>query len=99
MFLLIVLMNLITVIATWGIGMQLLTPEHPNAVYLAELFPLIFEFPILLGLFGIFYKRGNILERITPRYILFLTLAVNLLTFILGLIFFQYWPTPYNLYP
>ena len=97
MFLLIVLLNLITIVVTWIIGMQLLTPEHPNAVYLAELFPLIFEFLALLGLFSIF-KHRNILDRVTPGYTLFLNLAANLVTFILGLAFFQYWPTPYNLY-
>lgn len=89
--------NLITVIITWFIGSELLHSEVHNRVYLAEFFPLIIEPPVLLLYFWMLYKAGKLTERIKAKYIILLVIAANILTFLLGLLFFQYWPTPFKL--
>jgi hypothetical protein len=97
-FLFIVLLNMASILITWQLGMELLDSEIHNTVYLAELFPVIFEFAVLLILFSFLHKRRIILERITVKRLLILIVVVNAVTFALGLVFFQYWPTPYNPY-
>lgn len=89
--------NIVTVVITWGIGNQLLYSGAPNTVYLAEFLPLIVEPLVLLLYFWILYKAGKLTERLKTNYIILLVIASNIITFLLGLIFFQYWPTPYNL--
>jgi hypothetical protein len=96
-FIFIFLFNLITVVITWGIGNQLLNSEVHNTVYFAEFFPLIVEPLVLLLYFRILYKAGKLTERLKVKYIILLVIAANILTFLLGLIFFQYWPTPFKL--
>ena len=96
-FILLFFLNIVTVVITWGIGNQLLYSGVPNTVYFAEFIPLIVEPLVLLLYFWILYKAGKLTERLKANYIILLVIAFNILTFLLGLIFFQYWPTPYNL--
>jgi hypothetical protein len=96
-FIILFFFNIVTVVITWGIGNQLLYSGVPNTVYLSEFFPLIVEPLVLLLYFWILYKTGKLTERLKVKYIIFLVIAVNILTFLLGLLFFQYWPTPFNL--
>ncbi len=89
--------NIITVVITWGIGNQLLESEFHSTVYFAEFFPLIIEPLVLLLYFWILYKARKLTEQLKVKYIVFLVIAVNIVTFLLGLLFFQYWPTPFKL--
>ena len=89
--------NIITVVITWGIGNELLYSDVHNTVYLAEFFPLIVEPLVLLLYFWILFKTRKLTEQLKVKYVILLVLAVNILTFLLGLLFFQYWPTPFKL--
>jgi hypothetical protein len=96
-FIIIFFFNIITVVITWGIGNELLYSDVHNTVYFAEFFPLIFEPLILLLYFWILFKTGKLTERLKVKYVVLLVIGVNVLTFLLGLIFFRYWPTPFKL--
>jgi hypothetical protein len=98
-FISVMVLNLITIPITMMLGNRLLKSDAHNTVYLAEIFPLVVEFLALLGLFAFLYKRKVIAKPPAPVNIFYLTFAANLVTFLLGLAFFHYWPTPFNPYP
>jgi hypothetical protein len=98
-FIFIFLLNQITILATWHFGMKLLHSANHNSVYLAELIPLSSEFVILLGFFYVLYKLHITSEPVKPGRMFLIVFAVNLATFLVGLAFYRYWPTPYTPYP
>jgi hypothetical protein len=101
-FLSIYFLNLFSIFVTELLGIRLFKmSEHTTfhgTVYLAELFPLIFEFLMLWWMFSSFYKRGYLQERVTPLQTFLLVFAVNLLTFLIGVAFITYWPSWFTLY-
>jgi hypothetical protein len=96
-FLLVVLLNLLTIPITQIIGDVIIyNASTPNLVYLAELFPLCAEFFVLRWLFNSLYRHKLISQPITSGYTFLLTLAANLITCLAGLAFYRYWPTLFN---
>ena len=98
-FILIDVLNFVTIPITAILAKPLLQREDPTRVYLAEAFPLAAEFLAILLLFTILYKRGSISETLKPFDVFLLTCIVNLLTFLVGFFFYRYWPTPFTPYP
>lgn len=97
-FLLVVLLNLMTIPITQIFGTYLISSQdNHNIVYLAELFPLVSEFLVLKLIFNHLHRHGNISENVSARRTLLLTLGANALTFGLGLWFFYYFPAAANL--
>jgi hypothetical protein len=102
-FLIITLLNLITIPITSILGMLLVLLIYDLSkasfhsiyqfAYIAELFPLIVEFFVLRWLFANFNKQGFLSKPVKDGYTFLLTLGVNIITFLLGFIFYNYWPT------
>jgi hypothetical protein len=91
-FLLIVLLNAITFLITQIIANFLLLNLLHYTVYLAEAFPLVTEFLILLWLFKSLYRHGNISEKITVKHTILLVLMTNVVTFAIGFGLYKYFP-------
>ena len=98
-FVLIYILNLVTIPITALLAHPLLQKDNPNRVYLAEWFPLVAEFLALWLLFTVLRKRGSLAAPVKPFHIFLLTFGVNLLTFLVGFFFYRYWPSPATPYP
>ncbi len=96
-FLLIVLLNFVTILATLRWASDLLQPEHTRLVYLAEILPLVVEPLALMALFYILYRMHVTSRPASVWRILLAVLLANVVTFLLGLAFYEFWPAPYNM--
>jgi hypothetical protein len=97
-FLLIYLLNLITLPITQLLASFIFTSVSHPLSYLAELFPLVVEFYFLKKIFNSLFKHGRIKTPVTVKQTILITLAANALTFILGLLFYRYFPALLNPY-
>lgn len=85
--LVIFLLNLVTLAITNLLGMGLMgLTNSPNAFFLAEIFPLVSEYYLLTWLFRRWLRQGIMLKPVKPATIRLLVLAVNAVTFGLGLL-------------
>ncbi len=96
--LLIFLLNFITLPVTQYIAGWLFNSVSHTAIYAAELVPLVVESVFLKLIFDSLYKRGSIKAPISLKHTILIALLANIATFILGLLFYRYFPSLYSSY-
>jgi hypothetical protein len=95
-FVLVYILNIVTLPITQYLASYLFNDVNHTAIYLAELFPLVVESIFLKLIFNSLYKHNNIVKPVTVKQTILVCLTVNALTFILGLLFYRYFPTWLN---
>jgi hypothetical protein len=94
--LLIYLLNFITLPATQYLAIWLFNYVHHTAIYAAELLPLAVESVFLKLIFNSLYKRGSLKAPVSLKRTILIALLANTVTFILGVLFYHYFPTTYS---
>jgi hypothetical protein len=94
--LLIYLLNLITLPVTQYLAGWLFNSISHAAIYAAELLPLVVESVFLKLIFNSLYKRGSLKAPVSLKRTILITILANAVTFILGVLFYHYFPTAYN---
>jgi hypothetical protein len=94
--LLIYLLNLITLPVTQYLAGWLFNSVCYTAIYAAEMLPLVVESIFLKLIFNALYKRGSLKAPVSLKRTILITLLANVVTFVLGVLFFHYFPTIYS---
>jgi hypothetical protein len=94
LFLGIVILNLLTIPITQLLGTFLFHNVMHYSVYLAEIFPVVVEFLVLLWLFKSQIRHGNINGPVTAKQAFVLSLLANFITFLIGFGFYRFFPAP-----
>jgi hypothetical protein len=90
----VVILNLLTIPITQLLGTYLFHRVMHYTVYLAEIFPLVVEFLVLLWLLKSLFRHGNINKPVTAKQAFLLSLLANFITFWIGFGFYRFFPAP-----
>jgi hypothetical protein len=93
LFLLVFIVNFITLLPTQYLASYLLDNFNLAAMYSVEILVIIVEWLFLALIFSTLFRHKDISRPVSIKQVLLITIVVNALSFALGLAFFRYFPS------